>query len=61
MRLLLTGAAVVGNEWGHLIMYAGPQLEKPSLSEKKQIIYKDKEPAKVPPPDFDEAKAADLD
>lgn len=56
---LVSGAAEVGMSGGFNNVAAA--IEKPSLSEKKQIIYKDKEPAKVPPPDFDEAKAAELE
>ena len=55
---LVEGAAVVGMSGG--FNNVAGALEKPSLSEKKQIIYKDKEPAKVPPPDFDEAKLDDF-
>jgi len=53
---LVEGAAVVGMSGG--FNNVAGAIEKPSLSEKKQIIYKDKEPAKVPPP---EAKAAELE
>lgn len=53
---LVSGAADVGMSGGFNNVAAA--IEKPSLSEKKQIIYKDKEP---PLPDFDEAKAAELE
>lgn len=54
---LVSGAADVGMSGG--FNNVAGAIEKPSLSEKQQVIYK--EPAKVPPPPFDEGKAADLE
>lgn len=54
---LVEGAGLVGMSAG--FNNVAGAIEKPSLSEKQQIVYK--EPAKVPPPPFDEGKADDLD
>lgn len=56
---LVSGAADVGMSGG--FNNVAGAIEKPSLSEKQQVVYKDKEPAKVPLPAFDEAKAAELE
>ena len=54
---LVEGAGMVGMSAG--FNNVAGAIEKPSLSEKQQTVYK--EPAKVPPPPFDEGKAADLE
>ena len=54
---LVEGAAVVGMSGG--FNNVAGAMEKPSLSEKQQAIYK--QPAKVPPPPLDDGKAADLE
>lgn len=54
---LVEGAGIVGMSAG--FNNVAGAIEKPSLSEKQQTVYK--EPAKVPPPPLDEGKAADLE